>query len=378
MAASAMVMASTLRRTRVSPGTAVWEFIVERTEGARRIGAAGDRVNVKFPDMTDSRPRVLVTDREYRKGEDSFTAAPGLECIRAPEAEEELAAAVREAHARHVIVGMHGYSGALYDALRPGGVIARFGVGHDSVDKTRATKAGLFCTNTPGVLNQSVAEHTLLLIGAAARALTAAAASMAQRAWSPVTGVELHAKTLAIVGCGAIGQAVARIAALGYGMDVVGCSRQDAPPPAALEHFRLITNDFAAAVRDADFVSLHMPATSANVRFINRERLTCFRQKAWLINTARGSVVDEAALFEALSDGRLAGAALDVFEREPYVPAAGNGDLRSLPNVILTPHVGSNTFESNRRVAERALRNIMLAEARDFARMDLLNPEVLS
>jgi phosphoglycerate dehydrogenase-like enzyme len=131
------------------------------------------------------------------------------------------------------------------------------------------------------------------------------------------------------------------------------------------------------AVRTADFVSLHLSASSDNLHFVNRERLAYLSDRAWLINTARGSVVDEAALFEALIERRLAGAALDVFVREPYTPVEGSGDLRSLANVILTPHVGSNTVEANRRMAERALENITLAEARAFARMDLLNPEVL-
>ena len=103
-------------------------------------------------------------------------------------------------------------------------------------------------------------------------------------------------------------------------MQVVGCSRPGVPPPAALEHFDAITNDFATAVREADFVSLHMTASRENVHFINRERLAHLGERTWLINTARGSIVDEVALFEALSDRRLAGAALDVFEREPYGP----------------------------------------------------------
>jgi phosphoglycerate dehydrogenase-like enzyme len=327
--------------------------------------------------MSDSKPRVLVTETEYRRAEASFVAAPGLECLRAPDAEPELAAALRDAKGSHVIVGPRRYSGALYDALERGSVIARFGVGHDGIDKIRATEAGLLCTNTPGVLNQSVAEHTMLLIAAAARKLTSASTDMARNRWNPMTGDELHGKMLAIVGCGGIGRSVARIAALGYGMQVVGCSRPDAPPPGALEHFRLVTNQFAIAVRDADFVSLHMPATSSNVHFINRERLASLQKRAWLINTARGAVVDEPALFAALAEGRLAGAALDVFDREPYAPADGHGDFRSLPNVILTPHVGSNTVESNRRMAERALQNVALAEAREFAAMDLVNPEVL-
>ena len=130
-------------------------------------------------------------------------------------------------------------------------------------------------------------------------------------------------------------------------------------------------------MRDADFVSLHMPARPENIRFINRERLAQMGNRSWLVNTARGAVVDEAALFESLASGRIAGAALDVFAREPYVPAAGGGDLRSLSNVMLTPHVGSNTVESNRRMAERALMNIQFAQAGQFERMDVVNRDVL-
>ena len=117
------------------------------------------------------------------------------------------------------------------------------------------------------------------------------------------------------------------------------------PPPAALEHFRVVVNDFAIAVRNADFVSLHLSASRDNLHWINRERLAQLGERTWLINTARGSLVDEAALFAALAERRLAGAALDVFAREPYAPAEGSGDLRSLANVILTPHVGSNTVD---------------------------------
>ena len=327
--------------------------------------------------MANSRPRVLVTESEYRKAEACFVSAPGLECLRAPDAEADLASAIRNANAAYVVVGPGTYSGALYEALQAGGVIARFGVGHDGIDKGKATGAGLLCTNTPGVLNQSVAEHTMLLIAAAARTLLSTSTNMARHVWDPATGEELQAKTLAIIGCGAIGRGVARIASLGYGMQVVGCSRPDVPPPAQLEHFRVVMNDFALAVRHADFVSLHLTASRDNVHFINRDRLTHLGERTWLINTARGSIVDESALFAALAGRRLAGAALDVFAREPYAPAEGSGDLRSLANVILTPHVGSNTVEANRRMAERALQNIALAEARAFARMDLLNPEVL-
>lgn len=323
--------------------------------------------------MAEMKTIVLVTDPEYRKGEACYAAAPDLECVRAPDIEEDLASAIRDSHARYVIVGNRKYSGPLYDALPSGGVIARMGVGHDGIDKARATAAQLFCTNTPGVLDQSVAEHAMLLIAAAARQLLPALSTMASGAWAASPGRDLYGKRLAIIGCGGIGRAVARIAAVGYGMHVAGCTRPNAPAPAALEHFQLVTNEFAEAVRGVDFVSLHMPAKQENVGFINRERLAQMEKRSWLVNTARGAVVDEAALFESLTSGSIAGAALDVFACEPYVPAPGSGDLRSLANVVLTPHVGSNTVESNRRMAERALMNIQFAQAGQFERMDVVN-----
>ena len=326
--------------------------------------------------MAAARRVVLVTRVEYRKAEVVFQSETALQCEPAPDDESDLAAAVRARRARHVVVGSRPYAGTLYEALPAGGVIARYGVGHDGIDKARATAAGLLCTNTPGVLNRSVAEHTMLLVGAAARTLVAMSAAMTRHEWDPVVGAELEGKTLAIVGCGGIGRAVARIASAGYGMQVVGCCRPDAPP-APLPHFAEVTTDVAAAVGNADFVSLHMSASRDNVHWLNRERLELFGARTWLINTARGSLVDEAALFTALAERRLGGAALDVFAREPYMPAGPADDLRSLPNVIMTPHVGSNTVEANRRMAQRALQNIALAESGAFDRMDLLNRDVL-
>jgi phosphoglycerate dehydrogenase-like enzyme len=138
-----------------------------------------------------------------------------------------------------------------------------------------------------------------------------------------------------------------------------------------------MTADFSAAVKGADFVSLHMPASAENRRFLNRERLARIRPEAWLINTARGAVVDEAALYDALAARQIAGAALDVFEREPYEPVDPSRDLRTLPNVILTPHCGSNTTEANRAMAARAVANVEMGERGDFGRMDLLNRDVL-
>jgi phosphoglycerate dehydrogenase-like enzyme len=322
---------------------------------------------------------VLVTEPHFTNARATFTSVTALRCAAAPAAEAELARAILASRARHVIVGPLVYEDRLYAVLPRGGVIARFGVGHDGIDKAKATRAGLLCTNTPSVVDQSVAELTLLLVGAAARQLVAIASDMRAAVWNARSGVELCGKTLAIIGYGRIGRATARIAARGFGMRVIGCRRSastrgqygDETDVAA------VTDDFADAVREADYVSLHIPAASENRHFINRERLTMMQRHAWLINTARGAVVDEVALYDAVRDERIGGAALDVYEREPYEPLDPARDLRSLSRVILVPHVGTNTIEANRRMAERALHNVLAGEAGDFAGMDLLNPEVL-
>ena len=304
---------------------------------------------------------VIVTEPEFRKAEGVFGSAAAVRCLAAPADEAQLAAAIRDAGARAAVVGVQPYRDALYAALPRGGVIARFGVGHDGIDKAQATQAGILCTNTPGVLEQSVAELTMLLILAASRHLPEVTRYMANGEWRARAGGEVRGKSLAVIGRGRIGTAVMQAARDGFGMQVVCAGRND---------------DFTIAASDADFVSLHLPANPETHHFLDRERLEAMSPHAWIINTARGSVVDEGALYDALADGRIAGAALDVFEREPYVPVEPSRDLRTLANVILTPHIGSNTVDANARMAGRALRNVRLAMARDYVSMDLLNQEV--
>ena len=326
--------------------------------------------------------KICVTQADYPKAKGVYEAAPadGLECIPAPDAEDELAEAVRTHGARHAIVGVAPYAGPLYEALPRGGVLARFGVGHDGIDKDKATAAGLFATNTPGVLDDSVAEHTICLLLALARHLGANAHSAVQGTWKPHVGTELRGKTLAVVGCGPIGCRVAQIAAFGFGMNVVGCEIRyvDAAQMRERHGFSRIVDDFALAVAEADFVSLHIPAAPQTRHFIDADRLAQIRPHACFINTARGAVVYELALYDALKRGRLAAAALDVFDQEPYVPVDPEHDLRTLPNVVMTPHVASSTQEACERMARRALANIALAERGDHQQMDLLNPEILA
>jgi len=325
--------------------------------------------------------RVAVTELEYRKAEPLFVRAAqdGCECVPALAEEAALAAAIGERSIRHVILGVEKYAGLLYQALSPGGVIARFGVGHDGVDKSQATARGLLCTNTPGALDDSVAEHAINLLFAAARRTVGQAADLRAGKWAPQLGFELKGRTLAIIGCGTIGRRVGQIAARGLGMKVVGCEVAQVDVPRLQQEFGFasVVNDFMEAVRGAAFVSLHIPSLPETRHFLNADRLRLLPAGCWVVNTARGALVDETALFEALAGGRLGGAALDVFEREPYAPVAPGKDLRTLDNVVMTPHISSTTREACDRMASRALRNIQLAEAGKHKEMDLLNPQVL-
>lgn len=320
--------------------------------------------------------KIAVTEMEFDKAEMVFTSAEGLECLPAPAVEDELAEAVRAMGAKYVVVGVRRYEGELYKALPKGGVIARFGVGHDNIDKAQATEAGLLCTNTPNVLNDSVAEHTIALMMSGARWIPAMTKDAKVGSWLSRLGTELRNKRLAVIGCGPIGCHVGRMAHFGFGMLVVGCEIRDVD--LGYLGFEKVYKEFEEAVAGAEFVSLHLPSTPKTHHFLNKERFEQMSDGAWLINTARGALVDEDALFDALASGHLAGAALDVFEKEPYSPISINKDLRTLKNVIMTPHVASSTQEACNRMGLRALANIRLAEEGKYQDMDLLNPDVLS
>jgi phosphoglycerate dehydrogenase-like enzyme len=226
------------------------------------------------------------------------------------------------------------------------------------------------------VLDSSVAEHTLWLMGCLARKVVRAETRLRAGEFAGEVGLELCGKTLGILGFGVIGRRVAAIAHFGFGMKVAACD-EIAPGQVAealathgVEDY---TTDAESLFRQSDFLSVHLPVVPSTLRFINAARLAWLQPDALLINTARGAVLDEEALFDALASGRLAGAALDVFQREPYVPVHPDKDLRQLQNVVLTPHIGSNTREANRRMAETALRSVRCFLAGDLGGLARVN-----
>ena len=324
---------------------------------------------------------ICITEKEYRKARLTFEAADDLRFVPASYQEPVLAEIIAERNARVAVLGVEPYVDQLYAALPKGGLIARFGVGYDGIDKARATAAGIAVTNTPEVLNQSVAEHTIWLLGAIARRIAAQHGDIKAGLWKPTLGYEVHGKTILILGCGKIGCMVARIAAFGFGMTVVGFDVAPLDPDQMKQQcgFDRIASSLDDALAQADFVSLHLPALPATENTVNPAFLQRMKPSACLINTARGSLVDEVALYDALVSRSIAGAALDVYAAEPYQPARPDKDFRRLPHqVLLTPHVASSTAEASARIAQRVIANIRACIEHRYQDLDLLNPDVIT
>ncbi|NMP23055.1 2-hydroxyacid dehydrogenase [Sulfobacillus harzensis] len=232
-------------------------------------------------------------------------------------------------------------------------VVSNMAVGYDNIDLDAATRQGVVITNTPDVLTEATAELTWALMLALMRQLIPAREALLAgqwRHWKPdgFLGTELYGKTLGIVGWGRIGQAVARRAPA-FGMRVVALNRQTTrtteSPGLPLEEFLAV----------ADAVSIHVPLTPETRGLVNEQWFSLMKPGAFVINTARGPIIDEAALLAALNQGRIGGAALDVFHSEP---ADGSHPLASHPKVLATPHIGSATHETRRAMALRAVANI--------------------
>lgn len=238
-------------------------------------------------------------------------------------------------------------------------IFANCAVGFDNIDLAAAAKRGVMVTNTPGVLTNAVAEHTIALMLAVARRIAESDAFVRAgsfQGWAPMLliGTELAGKTIGVIGLGSIGSKVAHMATKGFDMKVIytDVKRSETFEQECGAVFREQADD---VFKEADVVSLHVPLLPSTRHLVSEERLRMMKKTAYLVNTARGPVVDETALVKVLQEGAIAGAALDVFEHEPQLTPG----LTELPNVVLTPHTASATEETRTAMAELAARNII-------------------
>lgn len=237
-------------------------------------------------------------------------------------------------------------------------LIANFGNGVDHIDLKAARAKGIIVTNTPGVLTEDSADMTMALILSVPRRLAEGeklVRSGKWAGWSPsgMLGHRIGGKTLGIVGMGRIGQAVAR-RARAFGLSILYHNRRRLPLSVEEELQATYVPDLDAMLQNSDIVSIHCPHSAETHEMVDARRIALMKTSAYLINTARGEIVDEGALIDALEAGRIAGAGLDVYSHEPEVDQR----LLALSNVVLLPHMGSATFEGRAASGDRVIANI--------------------
>jgi lactate dehydrogenase-like 2-hydroxyacid dehydrogenase len=309
--------------------------------------------------MTSTRPVVIVTRKIPAAVEQEIAARfdARLNADDTPMSADALKEAMRTADALMTCVADRMTADIINAPDRRVKLLANYGVGFNNIDIAAAKAAGVLVSNTPEVLTEATADLAMTLLLMAARRAGEGERHVRHGKWTGwrpthMMGTMVTGKTLGLVGMGRIARAVTKKAHDGFGMKIVF-------------HDPFVTSAVAGAearaslddvLQEADFVSLHCPALPETRHLMNAARLGKMKKSAILINTARGDVVDEAALVDALRKGRIAGAGLDVYEREPAVSA----ELLAMENVVLLPHLGSATLETREAMGRRALENMTL------------------
>jgi D-3-phosphoglycerate dehydrogenase len=275
----------------------------------------------------------------------------GLQIILNPYGRKLTEAEVSELIQQHqplgMIAGIEPLTQQVLDKAQNLKVISRCGIGMDSVDLVAAKNLGIVVTNTPDGPTIAVAELTLGMILSLLRRIHISDAGIRRGDWLRPMGNLLHGKTVGLIGCGRIGYYLTKLLS-SFGATVLGCD----PVCKRSEYCVLVTLN--ELFFQSDIVTLHIPYNKENHYFINKERILSMKKGALLINAARGGIVDEDALYDALVSGHLSGAALDCFEQEPYT-----GPLKNLDNVLLTGHIGSYAKEGRAMMEKQAVENLL-------------------
>jgi D-3-phosphoglycerate dehydrogenase len=319
--------------------------------------------------------RILITSVFLKAGDDvdRYLTSQGVESVYRPghggRSEEELIDLLRGIDG--AIVSTDPFTARVIQAADRLRVISRTGVGYDAVDVPAATARGVIVTTTPGVNRHAVADWALALILCCARQVPENLAEVQRGVWTRHEGMDLDGKTLGVVGLGTIGKEVAKRASA-FGMRLLAFDLAQDLPFAKEQGIAYVPLE--ELLRQSDFVSIHCFLNAATRHLINRERLLLMKPTAFLINTARGGIVDTDALYQALQAKRITGAGLDVFEGEPL---RADSPLRALENVYLSPHCAGSTADARRRSGTMAAENLIRGLRGDRPE-GIVNPEVLA
>lgn len=320
--------------------------------------------------------KILVTSRAFGKFSNAFKLLEEVAEIKKSESEQplkkdELIKKIKDCHV--LILGIEKITAEIMDHAKNLIIIARYGVGYDNIDIEAATKRGIIVTYTPHANSTSVAEHTFALILSLSKRIIEANLSIKSSEWAGTkfVGIELEGKTIGIIGTGAIGRKVAYIAK-GFGMNIL---LHDIIRDENLEkNLNAKYVDLKDLLINSDIVSVHVPLNSKTYHMISEKELKLMKPTAYLINTARGGIIDEEALYKALKEKKIAGAALDVFEIEP---PPKNSPLLKMDNVICTPHSAAFTIDALKRMDMMIVEDVISALHKKKPK-NIVNKEVLN
>lgn len=322
-----------------------------------------------------AKPKVLATRPLFPAAQEILDAACEAEYWTKPEriSREELLSRIKDKEGL-VCLLTEKVNLELLSAAPKLRIAANVAVGFDNIDVTACTKRGVVATNTPGALDETTADFAWTLMMSVARRIVEGDTLARSGNWTgwdldQLVGTDVWGKTLGIVGFGRIGRAMAR-RALGFQMKVIYTDAVRAPE-AVEKEWKAEYREMASLLAESDFVSLHVPLLPETRGLFDAARFSKMKPTAYLINTSRGAVVDEAALVQALGGGKIAGAALDVFENEPLI----HPGLKR-PNVVLAPHIASASIETRTKMACMAAENVV-ALFKGQRPPNMLNPEVL-
>lgn len=251
-----------------------------------------------------------------------------------------------------IIVGLDPLSHKVLKRAKNLKVITKYGVGLDNIDLEAARELGIQVTFTPGANNESVADFAFSLLFSLSRSIRNLDEIVRHNRWEKIIGIEVYGKTMGIVGTGAIGKGVAK-RAVGFDMEVLAYDISPDQEFAGTLGMKYV--DKKTLLEKSDFISLHVPLTKEMYHFIGKEEFDAMKDSAILINTSRGGIVNEDALYDALKNKKIAGAALDVFEKEPPT----NHKLLELENVLLSPHCGASTIDATDRMGIMAVEGLV-------------------
>ncbi len=317
--------------------------------------------------------RVLITDKLAQEGVELLNSMDGVEAVvKTGISEDELSEIIGDYDGLIIRSGTQVTAKVLGKAGKLKG-IARAGVGVDNIDIAEATKKGIIVMNTPGGNTLSTAEHTMALILSMSRNVVPACNSLKAGAWDrkKYMGNQLNGKVLGLIGLGRIGLAVARMSK-GFNMKILGYDPVATPPDAEKLGIE-ITDGLDRIFKESDYISVHVPKNEQTENMIAAEQINMMKKTVRLVNCARGGIINEDAMYQALSDGRIAGAAIDVFPTEP----PENTDFSELDNCLVTPHLGASTSEAQVEVAVEAAQ-ILVDAIKGGAVKNALNAPSLS